>query len=107
MDYNKIAQSLNLNISNPDLLKEALTHCSYRNEHKNWPFPNNERLEFLGDAVLDLVTADYLFEKYPDLKEGDLTNIRASLVNTGSLLKVAEKLKLQNYLLVSKGEKKD
>ncbi len=106
-DYNKIAQFLNLNFSNQDLLKEALTHRSYLNEHQDWLFSNNERLEFLGDAVLDLVTAEYLFRQHPDLQEGDLTNIRASLVNTDSLLEVAEKLKLQNYLLVSKGEQKD
>jgi len=107
LDFRKIAQRWGLEFSNLNLFKEALTHRSYLNEHKDWPLPHNERLEFLGDAVLGLITADYLFRKYPYLKEGELTNLRAALVNTDSLLEVAKELGLRNYLLTSRGEEKD
>lgn len=107
LNFRKIAQGWGLKFSNLDLFKEALTHRSYLNEHKDWPLSHNERLEFLGDAVLDLIAADYLFKNYPHLQEGKLTNLRASLVNTDSLLEVAKKLRLHNYLLVSHGEEKD
>lgn len=106
-DFRKIAQRWGLKFYNLDLFKEALTHRSYLNEHKDWPLPHNERLEFLGDAVLDLVTADYLFKKYPHLQEGVLTNLRAALVDTNSLLETAKELGLKKYLLVSHGEEKD
>lgn len=106
-NYQQIAQHWGLEFKNIDLFKEALTHRSYLNENKNWPLSNNERLEFLGDAVLNITTADFLFKHYPDFQEGDLTKLRAALVDTKSLLRVAQELGLNHYLLVSKGEEED
>ena len=85
-------------------LEGALYHSSYANEHRSLGIHSNERLEFLGDAVLGLVTADYLFRKHPDLPEGDLTRIRAALVCEQSLHEVAQKLNLGSYLKLGKGE---
>ncbi|MGC8651106.1 MAG: ribonuclease III [Minisyncoccia bacterium] len=106
-DFQKIAQALNLPFHNLDLLKEALTHRSFLNENKDWPVPYNERLEFLGDSVLGFIVADYLIQKYPEFQEGNLTSLRAALVNSDALLKVAQELGLEKYLLVSKGEARD
>ncbi len=89
------------------LLVAAFTHRSYLNENKGYPLPHNERLEFLGDAVLELVTTEYLYHAYPDKTEGELTSIRAALVNTVSLSARAEELGLDDHLLMSKGEQKD
>ena len=86
------------------LLEHALTHSSYANEHRSGPAGSNERLEFLGDSVLGMVTADYLYRKHPDLPEGELTRIRAALVCEGSLHKVAEELELGRCLKLGKGE---
>ena len=85
-------------------LQAALYHSSYANEHRCCGVSSNERLEFLGDAVLGLVTADYLYHKHPDLPEGDLTRIRAALVCEQSLHEVAQKLGLGSYLRLGKGE---
>jgi ribonuclease-3 len=106
-DFKKIAQALNLSFQNSDLLKEALTHRSFLNEHKDWNISHNERLEFLGDSILGFVVADYLVKHYPQFSEGQLTSLRAALVNSDSLLAVAKELKLENYLLVSHGEAKE
>jgi ribonuclease-3 len=106
-DFKKINEDLKLSFKNLDLLKEALTHRSFLNENKNWPVPHNERLEFLGDAILGFVVADNLLKKYPDLSEGQLTILRAALVNSDSLLSVAKELKLEDYILTSRGEAKD
>ena len=89
------------------LLLSAITHRSYLNEHRGATQDHNERLEFLGDAVLELVVTDYLFRVYPDKPEGELTAIRAALVNTVSLSASAEALGVNQYLLMSKGEAKD
>lgn len=89
---------------NASLLKEALTHRSYLNENPNWSESNNERLEFLGDAVLELVVTNYLFKIFPKSEEGELTLLRAALVNTKMLSSIAEGINLNKYLLVSKGE---
>ena len=88
------------------LLKEALTHRSYLNENPEWPTPHNERLEFLGDAVLELITTEFLFYKYPDYPEGKLTSVRAALVNHVMLSKVSSGLSLDNYIFLSRGEAK-
>ena len=85
-------------------LEGALYHSSYANEHRSLGIHSNERLEFLGDAVLGLGTADYLFRKHPDLPEGDLTRIRAALVCEESLHEVAQSLDLGSYLKLGKGE---
>jgi ribonuclease-3 len=92
-----------LPIKNPQLLKEALTHRSYLNENKSLD-SHNERLEFLGDAVLELVVSEYLFHNFPDKPEGDLTAYRAALVKTTTLAQAATELQLGELLLLSKGE---
>ena len=96
--------SLGYTFHNRALLRAALYHSSYANEHRLCGISSNERLEFLGDAVLGLVTADDLFAKYPNLPEGDLTRIRAALVCEESLYEVAQGLHLGDYLLLGKGE---
>jgi ribonuclease III len=88
-------------------LLTAITHRSYLNEHREATQEHNERYEFLGDAVLELVVTDFLFKKYPEKPEGELTAIRAALVNTVSLAEVASKLGVNDYLLLSKGEERD
>lgn len=88
---------------NKELLKDALTHRSYVNEHKECK-THNERLEFLGDAVLELVVSDYLYNKYFDRPEGELTSFRSALVKTESLAETAITLNIGEYMLLSKGE---
>ena len=100
------AARLGITFSDLDLLEEALTHRSYLNEHKAAK-AHNERLEFLGDAVLELSTTHFLYEKFPQKPEGDLTAYRAALVNTYSLAETAEAIGLNDMLLLSKGEAKD
>lgn len=90
---------------NPALLQTALTHTSYANESRT-PVQHNERLEFLGDSVLQIVSADYLFHAYADRPEGDLTRIRASLVSEGALFQFAQEICLGDYLLLGKGEER-
>lgn len=89
------------------LLKEALTHRSYLNERPNWPVPHNERLEYLGDAVLELAVSEKLFARFPEYPEGQLTVLRASLVNYQILARVAADLELDRFILMSKGERGD
>ncbi len=103
-----LEQNISVSFKNPDLLQEALTHRSYLNEKGGWPYPHNERLEYLGDAVLELVVTHALYIKYPKFPEGQLTVIRAALVNYQFLAKIAsDDLQLQNFLYMSKGEAKD
>lgn len=92
---------------NESLLKEAMTHRSYLNEHPHWPWGQNERLEYLGDAVLELVVSRFLFEKFAEFPEGKLTSLRAALVNYRMLSKVASDISLDRFVLMSKGEAKD
>lgn len=98
---------INVNFGNKNLLKEALTHRSYINENPKWDVPHNERLEFLGDAVLELTVTENLFKAYPDYSEGDLTSIRAALVNYQILSKIARDINLEKAIFLSKGESKD
>lgn len=105
-DFQAFARNLGLSFQNLDLLIEAFTHRSYINEHKSAK-NHNERLEFLGDAVLELSSTKFLFEKFPNKPEGDLTAYRAALVNTYSISDVAETLGMNDLLLLSKGEKRD
>ena len=88
---------------NPELLEIALTHTSYANESRI-PVKHNERLEFLGDSVLQIVSADYLFHAYADRPEGDLTRIRSSLVSEGALFQFAQEINLGDYLRLGRGE---
>lgn len=99
----ELEEKIKTDFKNPDLLKTALTHRSYLNEHKDIK-NSNERLEFLGDAVLQFLTSHFLYEKYPDLPEGELTNLRAALVCTPSLAQVSQELNVGHYLYLSRGE---
>ena len=89
---------------NRALLENALTHSSYANENKDCPGGSNERLEFLGDSVLGMVTADYLYRNHPELPEGEMTRKRAALVCEESLAEVADQLSLGDYLRLGRGE---
>ncbi len=104
MNFESLSDNLGIKFNNLELLKEALTHRSYLNEDKK-TLQSNERLEFLGDAILSFVVSNWLFKKFPHYPEGKLTNYRSNLVKTSSLAKIAQKLKIGNYLLLSKGEK--
>lgn len=106
-DLGKLQTLLGVQFKDIEVLLSAITHRSYLNEHREATWPHNERLEFLGDAVLELVVTDYLFTKYPEKPEGELTAVRAALVNTSSLSDASEQLGINTYLLMSKGEAKD
>lgn len=106
-DFSLFANKIDVSFKNLDLLIEALTHRSYLNEHRDYTGAHNERLEFLGDAVLELAATDFLFKKFPANPEGELTAYRAALVNTVSLAASAQALGISEYLLLSKGEAKD
>jgi len=105
-DFSKLEKKIGIKFENPDLLKQAVVHRSYLNEHPEFPLDNNERLEFLGDAVLELVVTEYLYLNYEN-PEGELTNWRASLVNSKMLAKLAKKIGIEDYLYLSRGEAKD
>jgi len=105
-DILKLAENLKVKFKNSDLLLQAVTHRSYLNEHRNFKFDHNERLEFLGDAVVELVVTDYLYNNYPN-PEGELTNWRASLVNAKMLAKKAKELEVEDFIQMSRGETKD
>jgi len=107
VDLNKFEQDIGLKFQNRDLLKQAFIHRSYLNEHREIKLGHNERLEFLGDEVLELVVTDFLYQKYPDKPEGELTAYRAALVNAVTLSGQAGDLGMNDYLLLSKGEAKD
>lgn len=104
MDLRSLQNKINFSFQNEDLLKEALTHRSYLNEKPEWLFKNNERLEFLGDAVLELSVTDDLFHTFPNKEEGELTVYRAALVNSKMLSRVAREIGLAEEVLTSKGE---
>ena len=106
VDFSKLQDSLNIHFKNADLLKQAFIHRSYLNENLDVGLPHNERMEFLGDAVLELVVTEHLYQNYPN-SEGDLTNWRAALVNSKNLSQVAERLHFNDFLLLSKGESRD
>ncbi|HWB33709.1 MAG TPA: ribonuclease III [Candidatus Paceibacterota bacterium] len=106
-DFVQFEKSIGLTFHNLKLLRQAFTHRSYLNEHRSEGGEHNERLEFLGDAVLELVATRYLFEKFPTHPEGDLTAFRAALVNAVTCAEVANELGMNEYLLLSKGESKD
>jgi len=106
IDTEQLKKKFAIDIRNPNLFQEALTHRSYLNEHRGYKHPHNERLEFLGDAVLELIVTEYLFEHF-DKPEGDLTSFRAALVNGDMLGKIGSSLGIQDFLLMSRGEAKD
>jgi len=99
-----LEQKIEYSFKDKKKLLLALTHSSYANERKSEKLASNERLEFLGDAVLNIVTSDYIYNNYPSLPEGEMTKTRASIVCESSLMKCAVKINLGNYLLLGKGE---
>ncbi|MBZ1356222.1 MAG: ribonuclease III [Candidatus Nealsonbacteria bacterium] len=105
-DFSNLEERIGINFKNRDLLAQALCHRSYLNENPNFYLGHNERLEFLGDAVLELVVTESLYIQYPKKTEGELTSWRAALVNTKILFEVSKKLGLSEFLLLSKGESK-
>jgi len=106
MNLSSLEKSIGIKFDNSDLLQQALVHRSYLNENPDFHLKDNERFEFLGDAVLEMVVTEYLYQNYPN-PEGDLTNWRAALVNANMLVKVADRLGINDHLLLSKGENKD
>jgi len=106
-DFSTLEKIVGLQFKNKDLLKQAVVHRSYLNEHPKFELPHNERLEFLGDAVLEIIVTEYLFKTFTETPEGDLTNWRASLVNSKMLALIASEIGLDDYLYLSKGEAKD
>jgi ribonuclease-3 len=107
MELGKLEKKLGLSFKDEDLLTEALTHRSYLNEFPDWRLPHNERLEYLGDAVLELIVSEELFQKFPKYPEGQLTVLRAALVNYQTMAKIAEEVGLEDFILMSRGERKD
>lgn len=105
-NFPALEEKIGITFRNPDLLVQALVHRSYLNEHRDFPIAHNERLEFLGDAVLELVVTEFLFEQYLN-PEGELTNWRAALVNAKMCAKIGNELGLEEYLFLSHGEAKD
>jgi ribonuclease-3 len=103
-DLKQLQQKLELVFQNRQLLKQAFTHASYVNEHRFSQYEDNERLEFLGDAVLELTVSEHLYRLFPDRPEGELTKLRAAIVCEPSLVKFAENLEFGKYVLLGKGE---
>jgi len=106
-NFSEFEKNTGVKFSDKGLLRQAFVHRSYINENKDSGFGHNERLEFLGDAVLELVITDYLFKKYPEKTEGDMTSYRSALVNATTCAAVATKLGMNDFLILSKGEAKD
>ena len=107
MNPEEYGRKIGITFKNKDLIVEALTHRSYLNEYPKWNLPHNERLEFLGDAVLELIVTEALFREFPKQPEGQLTVLRAALVNYQILARVAESIDLDDFILMSRGERKD
>ena len=105
--FSSLEKKIGFNFKNKDLLMQAFVHRSFPNENKNFHLSDNERLEFLGDAVIELIVTEYLYKKYPDKTEGDLTAWRASLVNTQMLSFQIQKIGFDRFILLSQGEQKD
>lgn len=106
-DFSPFEKKLGLDFKNKDLLTQAFVHRSYLNENPDFNLDQNERLEFLGDAVLELVITAHLYKSFPQKDEGELTNWRAALVNAKMLTRVAEQLGFNDFLLLSRGETKE
>jgi len=105
--FTKLEKGLGIEFKNKDLLIQAFCHRSYLNENPGFYLGHNERLEFLGDAVLELVVTEKLYENYPEKPEGDLTNWRAALVNAKILSEIAKGLDFNDFILLSRGEAKE
>ncbi len=106
-DFSQFELKIKITFQDKALLRQAFVHRSYINENKGSHLEHNERLEFLGDAVLELVSTAFLFKKYPKSNEGELTAFRSALVNATTLAQVGANLGMEGFLLLSRGEKKD
>jgi len=107
VDFLKLESIIGISFRDKTHLLTSITHRSYLNEHREATQDHNERYEFLGDAILELAVTDFLFRKYPKKPEGDLTAIRAALVNTNSLADASTRLGINDFLLLSRGEARD
>ncbi len=105
--FNELEKKIGVEFEDKNLLVQAFCHRSYLNENPDFILGQNERLEFLGDAVLELVVTNYLYLQYPENSEGELTSWRAALVNTKEIADTAENLQFQDFLLLSKGENRE
>ncbi len=106
-DFSAFERAINISFNEAELLRQAFTHRSYLNEHRGEVQGHNERLEFLGDAVLELVITHFLYKQFPEKPEGELTAYRAALVNATTCAEVANDIGMNEYLLLSRGEAKD
>ena len=106
-DFSNFEKKIEYVFKNKAVLTEAFTHRSYLNENPSWPGEHNERLEFLGDAVLELTVTEYLFARFKEKPEGELTSLRAALVNANMLSRIAAEVEMNNFLILSRGEAKD
>ncbi|WP_052111157.1 ribonuclease III [Pontibacillus yanchengensis] len=104
VDFQNFQKKIGITFHNRSLLEQAFTHSSYVNEHRTKEYDDNERLEFLGDAVLELAISQYLFRKYPEMAEGELTKFRASIVCEASLVRFANDLHFSELIFLGKGE---
>lgn len=107
MDFKDLQKKLGIKFKDENLLKQAFIHRSYLNENPGFKLDHNERLEFLGDAVLELIVTSHLYKNYPDLAEGEMTSLRAALVNSQMLLQISGRLGFNDYLYLSRGEAKE
>ena len=103
-DLNELEKKIGYVFRDKALFKQALTHSSYANEHRHEGLKDNERLEFLGDAVLEIISSEYLFHNYPDMAEGEMTKLRASIVCEPTLALCARAIKLDTFIRLGKGE---
>lgn len=106
-EFSVLEERIGVKFRDDHLLRQAVVHRSYLNEHPDFELGHNERLEFLGDAVLELVVTEFLFKSFPEKDEGELTNWRAALVNYTSCAHVAEEIGVEDFLYLSRGESKD
>ena len=106
MNFSKFEEKIGIKFKDKNLLKQAFTHRSYLNENPSLALEQNERLEFLGDAILEMAITEYLYKKYPKKTEGEMTALRAALVNSIMLSEVASGLNIGDLMLLSKGEAK-
>ena len=107
MGFSLFENKIGINFKDKNLLKQAFVHRSYLNENRDFPLGHNERLEFLGDAVLELVVTEDLYSRFPEKNEGEMTSLRSALVNANTLHLVANNLGVNGFLLLSRGESKD
>lgn len=103
-DLRQLLETLGIEFRDEMLLRQALVHRSFLNEHPEFELSSNERLEFLGDALLDFVVGEYLYQRYPELQEGELTSLRADIINRVGLARLARTLDLGSYVYLSRGE---